>query len=225
MRLLVIEDDKKIRDFVVLGLSQEGYAVETADNGVDGFSLAAGEDYAVLVVDVMIPRLSGLELVHDLRKQGIQTPVLFLSARNSVEDRVRGLQTGGDDYLTKPFSFTELVARVQALVRRANAVAEPTSLCLGDLNMDLLRRQVTRAGKDIDLQPREFSLLEYLLRNKERIVSKTVIMEQVWGYDFDPQTNVVEARISRLRDKVDRGFAAKLIHTVRGVGYVAREKP
>jgi len=223
MRILVVEDDKKIALFIVNGLEQEGCLVDSADNGVDGFHLASTEEYDAAIVDVMLPRLSGIELVESLRSQGNLTPVLFLSARDAVDDRVKGLQAGGDDYLTKPFAFAELIARTQALVRRANAVAAPTTLSAADLTLDLTRRRVTRNGEDIELQPKEFALLEYLVRNKGRLVSKTMIMEHVWGYDFDPRTNVVESRISHLRDKVDRGFASQLIRTVRGAGYIVEE--
>ena len=222
MRVLVVEDDRKIAAHIAAGLRQEGYTVDTADNGIDGFHLATSEDYDAVVTDVMLPKLSGLELVEGLRKQGMQTPILILSAKNAVQDRVRGLELGADDYLSKPFAFSELAARVQALIRRATAVAEPTTLTAGDLTIDMLRRTVTRGARSIELQPREFSLLSYLVRNKNRILTKTMIMEHVWGYDFDTQTNVVESRISRLRDKVDCGPAAPLIQTVRGAGYVIR---
>jgi two-component system OmpR family response regulator len=171
----------------------------------------------------MLPKRDGLSLIEKMRKEKIRTPVIILSAKGSVDDRVKGLQTGSDDYLPKPFAFSELLARVQALIRRASGLAEPTRLTVGDLSMDLLTREVTRGGRKLELQPLEFSLLEYLMRNKGRIVSKTMIMEHVWDYNFDPQTNVVEVRISRLRDKIDRGFDRKLLHTVRGVGYVLKE--
>lgn len=223
MHILVVEDDKKISAFIARGLRQEGFAVDCADNGIDGFHRAMGEHYDAAVVDVMLPRMNGLDLIQDLRREGNLTPVLILSARSSVDDRIRGLQAGGDDYLVKPFSFAELLARLQALVRRATAVAEPATLAVHDLTLDLLRRSVTRAGRTIELQPREFALLEYLARNKGRIVSKTMIMDQVWGYDFDPSTNVVESRISRLRDKVDRDFDRPLIKTIRGAGYMLQE--
>lgn len=224
MHILVVEDDTKIAAFIARGLRQEGYVVDAADNGIDGFHRAMSEAYDAAVIDVMLPRLNGLDLIQDLRREGNLTPVLILSARTSVDDRIRGLQAGGDDYLVKPFSFAELLARLQALVRRATAVAEPTSLAIQDLNLDLIRRSAARAGRTIDLQPREFALLEYLVRNRDKIVSKTMIMDQVWGYDFDPTTNVVESRISRLRDKIDRGFDVALIKTVRGAGYVIRSE-
>ena len=224
MKILVVEDDGKIRNFLAVALKREGYLVETADNGVDGFHLASSEEFDAAVVDIMLPKLDGLELVESLRKQNNKTPVLMLSAKDTIDDRVNGLYAGGDDYLTKPFAFAELLARLQALVRRATFVAEPTTLSVGDLTVDLLRRTVSRAGRQIELQPREFALLEYLVRNKHRVVSKTMIMERVWGYNFYPQTNVVESRMSRLRDKVDRGFAKALITTVRGAGYVITDE-
>lgn len=220
MHVLVVEDDAKIATFIQRGLRQEGCVVDAADNGVDGFHRAMAEHYDAAVIDVMLPRLNGLDLIQDLRREGNLVPVLILSARSSVDDRIRGLQAGGDDYLVKPFSFAELLARLQALVRRATAVTEPTNLSVRDLSLDLMRRTVMRAGKPIDLQPREFALLEYLARNRDKIVSKTMIMDQVWGYDFDPSTNVVESRISRLRDKIDRDFDEPLIRTIRGAGYM-----
>lgn len=224
MKVLVVEDDNVIRTFIEQGLKREGFVVETAENGVDGFHLASTEEFDAAVVDIMLPKLDGLELVESLRKQNNKTPVLMLSAKNSVDDRVNGLYAGGDDYLTKPFAFAELLARLQALVRRATLVSEPTTLTVGDLTLDLIRRAVTRGDKKIDLQPREFALLEYLMRNKGRVVSKTMIMERVWGYNFDPQTNVVESRMSRLRDKIDRDSDTPLIKTVRGAGYVITEE-
>lgn len=224
MKILVVEDDTIIRNFIEQGLKQEGFVVATADNGIDGFHLASSEDFDAAVVDIMLPKLDGLELVESLRKQNNKTPVLMLSAKNSVDDRVNGLYKGGDDYLTKPFAFAELLARVQALVRRATFVAEPTSLTVGELTIELIRRTALRGDKKIELQPREFALLEYLMRNKGRVVSKTMIMERVWGYNFDPQTNVVESRMSRLRDKIDRGFEPPLIKTVRGAGYVISDE-
>ena len=223
MRVLLVEDDVKIASFIMKGLRAAGYAVDHSADGEDGLQMALTEPYDAAVIDLMLPKLDGLALIERMRARKVNTPVLILSARGSVEDRVRGLETGGDDYLPKPFAFSELLARIQALIRRAGGISDPTRLSLGDLSLNLLTREVTRGGRRIALQPLEFSLLEYLMRNAGRIVSRTMIMEHVWDYNFDPQTNVVEARISRLRDKIDRGFDDKLIHTVRGVGYVLRQ--
>jgi two-component system, OmpR family, response regulator len=223
MRILLVEDDLKIASFIVKGLKAAGYAVDHSKDGEEGLRLALAESYDTAIVDIMLPKLDGLTLIERMRKEKVNTPVIILSAKGSIDDRVKGLQTGGDDYLTKPFGFSELLARVQALIRRAGGLSEPTRLNAGDLSINLLTREVTRGKSRIDLQPLEFSLLEYLVRNTGRIVSKTMIMEHVWDYNFDPQTNVVEARICRLRDKIDRGFDRKLIQTVRGVGYVLRE--
>jgi two-component system OmpR family response regulator len=222
MRILVVEDDKKIASFVVKGLKEAGFAVDHADNGDDGLQLALKKLYDSAVIDLMLPKLDGLSIIERLRAQKILTPVLILSAKRSVDDRVKGLQSGGDDYLTKPFSFTELLARVYALIRRASRESEPTRLEAGDLSMDLLKREVMRGGTKLDLQPREFALLEYLMRSGGRVVSKTMIIEHVWGYDFDPLTNIVDVLVSRLRNKVDRDFEKKLIQTHRGVGYALR---
>ena len=223
MRVLVVEDDAKIASFVAKGLREAGYAADTAADGEEGLYLAETQKYDAAVVDTMLPKLDGISLIEAMRDRRIQTPVIILSAKRSVDDRVRGLQAGGDDYLTKPFAFSELLARVQALVRRATGKAEPTVLEVGDLSVNLLTREVIRAGEPIQLQPKEYALLEYLMRHAGRVVSKTMIMEHVWNYHFDPETNVVEARICRLRDKIDKGRAQPLIHTVRGVGYVLRE--
>jgi two-component system OmpR family response regulator len=223
MRILLVEDDVKIASFITKGLKAAGYAVDHATDGEEGLHLALTEPYDTAIIDLMLPKRDGLSLIEKMRKEKIRTPVIILSAKGSVDDRVKGLQTGSDDYLPKPFAFSELLARVQALIRRASGLAEPTRLTVGDLSMDLLTREVTRGGRKLELQPLEFSLLEYLMRSKGRTVSKTMIMEHVWDYNFDPQTNVVEVRISRLRDKIDRGFDRKLLHTVRGVGYVLKE--
>ncbi|HLA05654.1 MAG TPA: response regulator transcription factor [Syntrophales bacterium] len=223
MRILLVEDDVKIAYFIIKGLRSAGYAVDHAPDGEEGLHLAITQPYDTAIIDIMLPKRDGLSLIKEMRARKVNTPVLILSARGSVDDRVKGLETGGDDYLTKPFAFSELLARVQALIRRAGGISDPTRLSQGDLSVNLLTREVTRGGRNIVLQPLEFSLLEYLMRNAGRIVSKTMIMEHVWDYNFDPQTNVVEARISRLRDKIDRGFEKKLIHTVRGVGYVLKE--
>lgn len=222
MRILVVEDDKKIASLVVRGMEQAGFAVDHAADGEDALHLALSEPYDAAIIDVMLPKLDGLTIIERMRQRKILTPVIVLSAKRSVDDRVRGLQTGGDDYLVKPFSFSELLARVRALIRRASHEAEPSRLVLGELTLDLLTREVIRSGKKIDLQPREFSLLEYLMRNSGRVVSKTMIIEHVWGYSFDPQTNVVDVLVSRLRNKVDRDFENKLIHTHRGVGYAIK---
>jgi len=223
MRLLLVEDDTKIAAFIQKGLKAAGYAVDHAVDGERGLDLAFTEPYDAAIIDIMLPRLDGLSLLKILRKEKVDTPVIILSAKDSVDDRIRGLETGSDDYLTKPFAFSELLARVQALIRRSSGTTEPTRLTFSSLSMDLITREVTREGSKIDLQPLEFSLLEYLMRNAGRVVSKTMIMEHVWDYNFDPMTNVVEARISRLRDKVDKNFSEKFIHTVRGVGYVIRK--
>lgn len=223
MRILLVEDDQKIAAFITKGLKAAGFAVDHAKDGEIGLHLSLTEPYDAAIVDIMLPKLDGLSLIDTLRRKTINTPVIILSARDSVDDRVKGLQTGGDDYLTKPFAFSELLARLQALIRRAEGISDPTVLKFGDITLNLATREVKRRGRMIELQPLEFSLLEYLMRNAGKVVSKTMIMEHVWDYNFDPGTNVVEARICRLRDKIDKGFDAKLIHTVRGVGYVIKE--
>ena len=222
MRILVVEDDPSIAEFVAAGLRQEGLAVDVASNGVDGLDRASAHPYDAAIVDVMLPRLDGLSLVAALRRAGVTTPVLFLSARHSVDDRVKGLQTGGDDYLTKPFAFQELLARVQALTRRGQLPIEAAELVVGDLRLDRLTRRASRGGTPIELRPREFALLEYLMRHPGRVVSKTTIVSQVWNYSFDTGTNAVDVLVHRLRDKIDKDFASKLLHTVRGVGYVLK---
>jgi two-component system OmpR family response regulator len=222
MRLLVVEDDSSIADFVCTGLREAGYAVDHAGDGEEAFALALNEPYDAAVVDLMLPRLDGLGLIERMRGSGIATPVLILSARRSVDDRVRGLQTGGDDYLTKPFAFAELLARVQALVRRGAAQAEPTRIVAGPVVLDLIGREVRREGTPIELHAREFALLELLMRSQGRVVSKTAIHQSVWDFDFNPRTNVVEVLVHRLRQKLDEPFATPLIHTVRGAGYVFR---
>jgi two-component system, OmpR family, response regulator len=220
LRALIIEDDRTIADFVGRGLREAGFAVDQAADGEEGLEAALQQPYDVAIVDLMLPKRDGLDVIDTLRRRGLTTPVLILSARRSVDDRVRGLQAGGDDYLTKPFAFAELLARVQALVRRASLTPEPTTLTIGDLSLDLLTRKVIRAGTSIDLRPREFALLEYLMRNAGKVVSKTMILSHVWDYNFDPQTNIVDVLVSRLRDKIDRPFETKRLQTVRGVGYV-----
>jgi two-component system, OmpR family, response regulator len=218
----MVEDDATITDFVSKGLAEAGYAVDVASDGESGVELAIKGGYDAAIVDVMLPRLDGLTLIDRIRARGVRTPVLILSARRSVDDRVKGLQAGGDDYLTKPFAFAELVARLQALIRRSSGQAEPMRLSLGNLSLDLLSRRAERDGNAIDLRPREYELLEYLLRNQGRVLTKTMILSHVWGYNFDPGTNVVDVLVSRLREKIDRDFEPKLLHTVRGVGYVLK---
>jgi len=225
MRILLVEDDKITASFILKGLREAGYSADHALDGDEGLHLLLTVIYDLAIVDIMLPKRDGLSLIAEIRKHKINIPVIILSAKRSVEDRVKGLELGSDDYLTKPFAFTELLARIQALYRRAQGSSETTRLNVGDLTMDLLTREVFRSGRKIDLQPKEFALLEYLMRNAGRIVSKTMIMEHVWDYNFDPQTNVVEARISRLRNKIDRDFETKLIHTVHGAGYIIKETP
>jgi len=220
MRLLVVEDDPKLASFIVKGFKQSGFAVDHYIDGSEGLFHALEEPYAAAVIDIMLPGLDGLNLVQELRKNKVMTPVLLLSAKSSVDDRVTGLRSGGDDYLTKPFSFVELLARVQALMRRASGTSESSSLTVDDLSLDLLSRKVTRAGKPLDLQAREFALLEYLMRNADRVVTKTMILSHIWDYAFEPQTNVVDVLVCRLRNKVDKGFEKRRIKTLRGLGYI-----
>ncbi len=220
MRILVVEDDRKIASFVVNGLKQSGYAVDHCLDGEEALVLAETTPYDATIVDLMLPKLDGLSVIQRLRAKGFRLPVIILSAKGSVDDRVKGLQAGGDDYLTKPFAFSELLARVQALIRRATQATEPTKLTVGDLSLDLISRRITRGTEVIDLQPREFALLEYLMRNPGRTVTKTMILEHVWDYSFDPQTNVVDVLVHRLRAKVDPDKTR--LHTIRGVGYVLR---
>lgn len=222
MRILVVEDDPKIASFVVMGLKQAGFVVDHAMDGKDGLHMASTGLYDVAVIDVMLPKLDGLGLIEALRAQKINTPIIILSAKHSVDDRVKGLQTGSDDYITKPFAFSELLARIHALIRRGGSAVRSTHLTVGDLSIDLLTREVLRAGRKIALQPREFVLLEYLMRNAGRVVSKTMVLEHVWDYHFDPQTNVVDVLVCRLRGKVEGNFDEKMIHTIRGVGYVLK---
>lgn len=223
MRLLLVEDDTKIAEFIISGMQQSGFEVEHAENGPDGLRKAMGGKYEAAVVDIMLPGMDGLRLIEEMRAARVETPVLILSARHSVDDRVRGLRTGGDDYLAKPFAFAELLARVQALIRRSSkSSTEPLELQVGDLRLNRITREVQRAGKPIVLQPREFALLECLMRNSGAVVSKTMILESVWDYDFDPQTNVVDVLVCRLRSKLDKDFEGKMLHTLRGVGYVLK---
>lgn len=220
MKVLLIEDNSECADFIVQGLRQSGFQVIHSADGLDGLFKARTETYDVAVIDVMLPKLDGLAVIEEIRRAKIKTPIIVLSARDSVESKVKGLEIGADDYLAKPFSFSELLARIYALLRRAGDVSEASVLRLEDLEMDLLGRRVTRAGEKLDLTALEFKLLEYLLRNKGRVVTKTTILEHVWEYGFDPQTNVVEAQVCRLREKLDKNFERKLLKTVRGFGYV-----
>jgi len=219
MRILVIEDDKKTADYILKGLGESGFVADHAANGPDGLHLATGGQYDALIIDRMLPGLDGLSIVRALRAAQISVPVLILSALAHVDERVTGLRAGGDDYLTKPFAFSELQARLEALLRRPPAIAEQTTLQVGDLTMDLLARKVSRAGQPIDLRPQEYKLLEYLMRHAGQVVTRTMLFEGVWDFHFDPQTNVVDVHISRLRQRVDKGFERPLIHTHRGGGY------
>lgn len=223
MRILLVEDDVEVARFVRKGLQEAGHVVEHAGNGRDGLFLAASEQFDILVLDRMLPGgVDGVRLVETLRGQGNRTPVLFLSALSAVDERVKGLKAGGDDYLVKPFAFAELLARVEALGRRPTVEAPATRLKVADLEMDLLSRTVTRGGRRLEIQPREFRLLEHLLRHAGQVVTRTMLLEKVWDYHFDPQTNVIDVHVSRLRQKVDRGFENPLIHTVRNAGYMIR---
>jgi len=226
MRALVVEDDAEVAAYLVKGLREHGYTVDQAEDGKNGLFLATSEDYDVMVIDRMLPEFDGLTIVKSVRAAGKTTPMLILSALGEVQDRVEGLRAGGDDYLTKPFAFAELLARLEALVRRATASpTTDTKLRVGDLELDLLSRAARRAGQAIELQPREFSLLEYLMRNAGQVVTRTMLLEHVWGYHFDPQTNVIDVHISRLRSKIDKGHDVALLHTVRGTGYKISEAP
>ena len=225
MHVLLVEDDGETARYLEKGLSESGHVVERARDGADGLALALDNRFDALVVDRMLPGLDGLSLIETLRRKGRRTPVLILSALAQVDDRVEGLRAGGDDYLTKPFAFSELLARLEALIRRADGAdgaGGETRLRLADLEINLLTREVTRAGREIALQPREFALLAYLVRHAGQVVTRTMLLERVWGYHFDPQTNVIDVHVSRLRGKIDKGFRAPLIHTVRGVGYCLR---
>lgn len=222
-RVLVIEDDRRTADFVCQGLAEAEFEVEVALNGIDGFKVARQGAHDVLVLDLMLPGMDGLALLKKLRDRGVNTPVLILSAKRSVDDRVLGLQTGGDDYLVKPFVFAELLARIESLLRRAQGNHEPVRLRVADLWLDPLSRRVYRGGKEIELQPYEFSLLEYLMRNKDQIVTRKQILRHVWGYSFNPSTNIVEVHICRLREKIELPGRPKLLRTVRGTGYILVE--
>ena len=222
MRIRVIEDDRKIASYLTNGFRQNGFAVDHAADGLDGLALARQGHYGLAVVDVMLPKLDGLSLVGTLRAENIKLPVIMLSAKASVDDRIRGLESGGDDYVTKPFSFSELLARVQSLLRRSQQTEAPAELRGAGITLNLLTREVVRAGRRVDLQAREFGLLELFLRNPGRVLTKTFLLERLWDYSFDPQTNVVDVLVCRLRAKLDRDFESKAIHTIRGAGYVLK---
>ncbi|MBT3274028.1 MAG: response regulator transcription factor [Spirochaetales bacterium] len=222
MRVLIIEDDPQISSYVANGLKQAGFAVDTSASGNEGYELARQGNYDALIIDIMLPGMDGISLLKALRGEGINTPVLILSAKSSLDDKIQGFQSGGDDYITKPFSFSELLVRLQALLRRASRAQGSNDIQVGELKMDLTGRQVTRGDTEIELQPREFALLEYLMRNAGNVVSKTMILEHVWDYHFDPQTNVVDVLVHRLRSKLDKKFSAKMLQTVRGIGYVLK---
>jgi len=225
MKLLLIEDDVRAADFVSKGLREEGHSVDHAADGAEGLTLALSSSYDVVVADRMLPYMDGLAVVQALRAQGVRTPILILSALAKVDDRVKGLRAGGDDYLTKPFAFSELLARIEVLQRRSTTAEPTTRLRVADLEMDLVARKVTRAGQPVDLTAREFRLLEYLMRHAGQVVTRTMLLEGVWDLHFDPQTNVIDVHISRLRQALDRGGGTPLIHTVRGSGYVLEERP
>jgi two-component system OmpR family response regulator len=227
MRILIIEDDREARDYLAKAFRESGHAPDAAADGLDGYALAREGDYDVLVVDRMLPKLDGLSLIRSLREQKVETPAIILSALGQVDDRVKGLRAGGDDYLPKPYSFSELLARVEVLARRRGNAGrgEATSYTVGDLVLDRLSHRVTRGAQEIPLQPREFRLLEYLVRHAGQVVTRTMLLEHVWDYHFDPQTNVIDVHVSRLRSKIDKGFDRPLIHTVRGAGYMVRDTP
>jgi two-component system OmpR family response regulator len=220
MKILLVEDNARVAQFVAKGLREEGHTVDHADNGRDGLFLASSESFDAIILDRILPGgVDGLGIVEALRKTGNRTPILILSALGEVDERIRGLRAGGDDYLTKPFAFGELAARLDALVRRAQGAGPETTLAVGDLRMELTSRVVTRSGQAIPLQPREFKLLEFLMRHAGQVVTRTMLLESVWDYHFDPQSNVIDTHISKLRQKIDVGFPAPLLHTIRGVGY------
>src|SRR5918998_3141749 len=224
MRILIVEDDREAAAYLTKAFREAGHTADAAHDGLDGYAMAREGPYDVLVVDRMLPKLDGLSLIRSLREQGVETPVLILSALGQVDDRVKGLRAGGDDYLPKPYAFSELLARIEVLSRRRAAApnAEPTHYRVGDLELDRLSHRVTRSGHEIVLQPREYRLLEYLMRNANKVVTRTMLLEHVWDYHFDPQTNVIDVHVSRLRAKIDKGFDKPLIHTIRGAGYMVR---
>jgi len=223
MRLLVVEDDRDAADYLVKAFREVGHVADAANDGEDGLGMAADGEYDVLIIDRMLPKLDGLALIGSLRAKGVETPVLILSALGQVDDRIKGLRAGGDDYLPKPYSFAELLARVEVLSRRRGGRGEETVLRVGDLVLDRMSREVKRGEEDVSLQPREFRLLEYLMKHAGQVVTRTMLLENVWDYHFDPQTNVIDVHISRLRSKIDKGFSQPLLHTIRGAGYMIRD--
>ena len=223
MRILLVEDDKRTAQFIKKGFVQAGFTVDSASDGMEGLFMAEDGQYDAAIVDIMLPKLDGLSLIERLRKQHIKTPIIVLSAKKTVDDRILGLQTGGDDYLVKPFAFTELLTRVQVLMRRSQVSEDLITLTVSDLTLDIAKRKVYRGAQEIELQQREFSLLEYLMRNTGRVVSKTMIMEHVWDYNFDTFTNVIDVYVNHLRKKIDKNYSRKLLHTLRGVGYIMKE--
>ena len=222
MRILVVEDDKKIASFLEKGLRESGFSVDVCYDGIEGLSMALTEPYEAAVIDIMLPGLDGLTLIEKIRAKGITIPLLILSAKQSVDNRIEGLQRGGDDYMIKPFSFNELLARIQALMRRGRKVSDPSLLTVGELQLDSLKREVRRQGDKIELPAKEYALLDLMMRNPGRVLSKTSILEQIYDYSFDPQTNVIDVLVCRLRNRIDKGYETKLIQTVRGMGYVLR---
>ena len=222
MRILIIEDDLEAAEWLTKGLQESGHIIDHASDGETGLSLATNEQYDVLIIDRMLPKMDGLEIIRNTRKEGIKTPILILSALTEVDEKVEGLRAGGDDYLAKPYAFSELLARVEGLARRPDTEQQQTVLVAGDLEMDLLSRRVKRADQEILLQPREFKLLEYLMRNADKVVTRTMLLENVWNYHFDPQTNVIDVHISRLRGKIDKNFDSPILETIRGAGYMIR---
>jgi len=223
MRLLVVEDDRDAADYLVKAFREVGHVADAATDGEDGLAMAADGEYDVLIIDRMLPKLDGLALIGSLRTKGVETPVLILSALGQVDDRIKGLRAGGDDYLPKPYSFAELLARVEVLSRRRGGRGEETVLRVGDLVLDRMSREVKRGEEEVVLQPREFRLLEYLMKHAGQVVTRTMLLENVWDYHFDPQTNVIDVHISRLRSKIDKGFSQPLLHTIRGAGYMIRD--
>jgi heavy metal response regulator len=224
MRILIVEDDKGVSRFIKKGLSEEGFGVDAVFDGEEGLYLASTEAYDLIILDIMLPELNGFEIIKGIRKKGVSVPVLFLTAKNEKEDIVHGLDLGADDYLVKPFAFAELLARIKAVLRRGQKDVEMSRLCVGDLTLNLIDRTVLRSGKNIELAAKEFALLEYLMRNAGQALTRTMILDKIWGYDFDTSSNIIDVHINKLRSKIDKGFDSRLIHTLKGVGYVVKVK-